>query len=152
MPSLKIYGIDPRYLTIDDQRVAPVRRDPTLLYVVAPPEEYIVPAGQHALRYDVASEEAARGVTPPSYTLNGVTTPVPSLPIAVRVLVPDEGLTLRRLDHWLVDERGIQTPTGYTGLVCPPHEHDLTGLQKTMMVVGAFSFATLVYHWFTDEK
>lgn len=151
MPFLRIYGIDPRYLTIDGARVAPVARDPNVVYVVAPPEGFVVPAGLRALNYDLAAEETARGITPPSYTLNGVTTPVPSLPIAVRVQVPDEGLTLRRIDRWFVDERGIATPTGWTGLVCPPHEHDLTALQKAAMVVGAVSFATLVWRWIADD-
>lgn len=151
MPTLSIDGIDPQFLTIDGAVVAAIPRDLSLRYIVAPPEQFNVPVGQHDLRYDLAGAAAslqARGVEAVDRTGEP--------PIEVRVNVPAEGLELRRLDRFLVDPRGIQTRTGYTSgplphALCPPHTHPYTGLQKAFMIMGTVTMLAWAYEVFVAK-
>ena len=152
MTTLSIDGIDPAFLTIDGQRVAPRPRDPAIRYIVAPPVVFDVTPGWHTLRYDLAggavamqardAEAIAREIMPP---------------VEVRVNVPAEGLHLRRIDRFFVDPRGIATPTGYTGGVIVPA--DASGMvpdmpmsfaHKAFMVAGGLAIAVLAWQALTS--
>jgi hypothetical protein len=140
MPLLSIHGIVPQFLTIDGVVIAPIPRDPSILYAFAPPEQFVVTEGQHALRYDLDGARAAFPETPQ---------PASEPPIEVRVNVPAEGLELRRIDRFLIDPRGIQTPTGNTGLA--PMEHGMGLDHKLFMAAGTVAIAAWVWHFLAGD-
>jgi hypothetical protein len=156
LSTLGIYGIDPAFLTIDGQPAVARPRPQGVVNVVAPPEVFDVATGWHALRYDLAraSEAAAdRGLDVVNHT--GEPT------IEARVNVPADGITLRRFDRALVDERGIQSRTGYTGGVIVsvplgatelPPAAPMSLAHTAFMAVGRVALAAWAWHFLASDE
>lgn len=153
MTTLSIHDIDPAFLTIDGQRIAARPRVPGVVNVVAPPSVFDVAPGWHALRYDLAGAseyDAEHGLD----VVNRTGEP----PVEARVDVPAEGLTLRRIDRFLVDPRGIATPTGWTGGVIVPvaagqtvPDVPMSFGHKAFMVAGGAALAVLAWQALTGD-
>jgi hypothetical protein len=124
---------------------------------IAPPSVFDVAEGWHALRYDLAGAAAAlqaQGVEAVDRTGEP--------PIEVRVNVPAEGLLLRRIDRFLVDPRGIATPTGWTGgviLAVAPGETapalaaaPMSLGHKVFMAAGGIALAVLAWQALTGDE
>ncbi len=154
MTTLSLDGIDPAFLTIDGRPAVARPQPPGVVYFVAPPSVFDVAPGWHALRYDLAgaSERAAeRAAERGADAVNHTGEP----PIEVRVTVPAEGLTLRRIDRFFVDPRGIATPTGETGLsaITPAPSHAPMSLWHTaFMVAGGLALGVLAWQAFTGDE